>query len=534
MDHISRFLSYASADTSQLLGYEEHGVFFQLRVKVTCVDIDNTCAPFLALSHQQFILDNDNQTTIKKFSRQLTSDVASVSDLAKFRRNLFDFVVPGECINNDSFLNFMLINTNTGAAAAATTKKNSQENAFQQEEGNRPLKTSNSQLLLPDVQKEVGMRKSPSQYLNSFNQTNQSGDQEVNDDDVQIGGVSQINIRLLLSLMQYGKSANMLIPLSPKGKYTAKVVSDTMQPWKFGLVSKVTGDHLDTYRKEKKEQIRQKDIQKEQRRILRLKKRINEFDKQGEYKEDEKQQAQLQLDAAMEKLMNLKSEGPAEGDDDVLNAVSDFNAIDLTVDTSDLADLDEADIKADDELTDMKYGQMHEEDGIMDVQDSSAPQTFGAQSTGELPMLKTHYSTTQAYSLYDADNQMNKRKKSMNRINTMGQSQFNFQTMQGGKPLMVKWIKNKKQNLTDKERKKRRKQKRAQQMDDFGQYVDGDQENDDDEDLDTQNEKFADDDDDDQEQDDLDRDGDQDVISSVVHVEMKLIPIFPNRLGILP
>ncbi|KAA6335449.1 MAG: hypothetical protein EZS28_052965, partial [Streblomastix strix] len=42
------------------------------------------------------------------------------------------------------------------------------------------------------------------------------------------------------------------------------------------------------------------------------------------------------------------------------------------------------------------------------------------------------------------------------------------------------------------------------------------------------------DDDDDQEQDDLDRDGDQDVISSVVHVEMKLIPIFPNRLGILP
>lgn len=87
----------------------------------------------------------------------------------------------------------------------------------------------------------------------------------------------------------------------------------------------------------------------------------------------------------------------------------------------------------------MKYGQMHEEDGVI-VLDTNT------DSKDTLPKIKTHYSTTQAYSLYDADGEQSKEKrlKSMNRINTMGQSSFNFQTMQGGKPLMVKWIKDKK------------------------------------------------------------------------------------------
>ncbi|KAA6365416.1 MAG: hypothetical protein EZS28_039057 [Streblomastix strix] len=212
----------------QLKGYDEKSPFFELRVKVTCVDIDNTCAPFLALSHEQYVQDAENWTTTKKFSRQLTSDVASVSDLAKFRRNLFDFVVPGECVNNDSYLNFMLINTNTGMNAGG--HKQASENAFQSEEGNRPLKPTSSQLLLPEVQQKVGIPRSPSQYLTSVSSTASLSNlgldnKEGNEEDVQIGGVSQINIRLLLSMMQYGKAVNMLVPLSPKGKFTAKVVS---------------------------------------------------------------------------------------------------------------------------------------------------------------------------------------------------------------------------------------------------------------------------------------------------------------------
>ncbi|KAA6386879.1 MAG: hypothetical protein EZS28_017595 [Streblomastix strix] len=44
-----------------------------------------------------------------------------------------------------------------------------------------------------------------------------------NEEDVQIGGVSQNNIRLLLSMMSYGKAVNMLVSLSPKDKFATKV-----------------------------------------------------------------------------------------------------------------------------------------------------------------------------------------------------------------------------------------------------------------------------------------------------------------------
>ncbi|KAA6393033.1 MAG: hypothetical protein EZS28_011439 [Streblomastix strix] len=60
----------------------------------------NSFAPFLELSNEQYVQEVENWTTTKKFSRLLTADIASVSDFSKFRRNPFDFVVTGECVNN--------------------------------------------------------------------------------------------------------------------------------------------------------------------------------------------------------------------------------------------------------------------------------------------------------------------------------------------------------------------------------------------------------------------------------------------------
>ncbi|KAA6354916.1 MAG: hypothetical protein EZS28_049557, partial [Streblomastix strix] len=54
------------------------------------------------------------------------------------------------------------------------------------------------------------------------------------------------------------------------------------------------------------------------------------------------------------------------------------------------------------------------------------------------------------------------------------------------------------------------------------------------EEEDTQNEKFVDDGEQDDEDDDDDDDGERESISSVVHVEMRMVPIFPTRLGLLP
>ncbi|KAA6392544.1 MAG: hypothetical protein EZS28_011930 [Streblomastix strix] len=99
MDYISRFLSYVSADAAQLKGYKNKSSFFELQVKIFCIDIDNTWRTFLILLYEQFAQDVENRTTTKKFSRQLTSYVASVSDLAKFRRNLFNIDKLGECLH---------------------------------------------------------------------------------------------------------------------------------------------------------------------------------------------------------------------------------------------------------------------------------------------------------------------------------------------------------------------------------------------------------------------------------------------------
>ncbi|KAA6355306.1 MAG: hypothetical protein EZS28_049167, partial [Streblomastix strix] len=242
LEHISRFISYQSADGGQLRRFSGPGPFFQIRVKVTCVDMDHFCTPFLALSHQHFESEFKDKEVAKKFSRQLTSNIANASDLPKFRRDIFDFVIPTECLTETNFINFMLMKVNNAQEEESKSTIQGQQ-APQQSQQNPNQITP--QLSRSQTYYKQTLVSTPSRYISSFGSPSttslslQPQARRSAAEQVEIAGVSQINLRLLMSVLQYGKPLTMLVPVSSSGTFTAKVVPDTISLWKDGQVKRV-------------------------------------------------------------------------------------------------------------------------------------------------------------------------------------------------------------------------------------------------------------------------------------------------------
>ncbi|KAA6365904.1 MAG: hypothetical protein EZS28_038569, partial [Streblomastix strix] len=226
----------------QLRRFSGPGPFFQIRVKVTCVDMDHFCTPFLALSHQHFESEFKDKEVAKKFSRQLTSNIANASDLPKFRRDIFDFVIPTECLTETNFINFMLMKVNNAQEEESKSTIQGQQ-ASQQSQQNPNQITP--QLSRSQTYYKQTLVSTPSRYISSFatpEQSTQSLQQQSKkntQEDTEIAGVSQINLQLLMSVLQYGKPLTMLVPVSSSGTFTAKVVPDTISLWKEGQVKRV-------------------------------------------------------------------------------------------------------------------------------------------------------------------------------------------------------------------------------------------------------------------------------------------------------
>ncbi|KAA6315181.1 MAG: hypothetical protein EZS28_055458, partial [Streblomastix strix] len=105
-------------------------------------------------------------------------------------------------------------------------------------------------------------------------------------------------------------------------------------------------------------------------------------------------------------------------------------------------------------------------------------------------------------SLVPIARKMTKSAQPQNSMISSKSSVYMFQTLKSGKPSMIKWIKNKKQH----------QQNIDKQQSSYAELEDIDE--------------FNDDNDEDEEE--------EQKICSVIHVEVRLIPIYPNHFGILP
>ncbi|KAA6399786.1 MAG: hypothetical protein EZS28_004686 [Streblomastix strix] len=340
---ISHFIQYSSSETQQLHVAKDNYEFFQLRVKITCVDMDQFCSPIIVLSHQYLQKQRDCDEIQNIISRELLSDVSNVSDLPKFRRNIFDFILSSEQLKLLSFLNFVLVKTDSGAhyeelkeiAEKAQKQWEEQQRLYEQQQQSTPLShqqkppslhgypfsyspyttpplsryssfiqdysphnqsgqsTRNTtpfmtpfmtprttqlftmdedtmsqhtaafpQSISMNPQQQIqtidmtqiqpkpeivhNLQQTPSQIINqkplTYAQSFQNALKMHKTKEIQSTGFvgsSQVNIPLLLSVLQFGKNVNLLVPMSTTGQFMAKIVPDTMSFWKQGGVEKV-------------------------------------------------------------------------------------------------------------------------------------------------------------------------------------------------------------------------------------------------------------------------------------------------------
>ncbi|KAA6360766.1 MAG: hypothetical protein EZS28_043707 [Streblomastix strix] len=297
----------------------DNSEFFQLRVKITCVDMDHFCAPFMVLSHQHLQKQRSGGGFQNIISRELQSDVSILS---------------AEHLKLLSFLNFVLVETDSQSnyeelkriAEQAQRQWEDQQQQYEQQLQSPPATPSNSSNLLspfsPSQRQQLLQQQQQSTYSrqNSLYQTNitssiqnnqpqnrmniqihepqlMTGKSQANtptnyqtqrdpfDDQtiaevemnrhlsthklstvgsqifgskplsytksfvyaiqqqqpketqaIAVVGSSQINIQSLITVLQFGKSVNLLVPMSKSGQYMAKVVPDSMTFWKQGGV----------------------------------------------------------------------------------------------------------------------------------------------------------------------------------------------------------------------------------------------------------------------------------------------------------
>ncbi|KAA6392592.1 MAG: hypothetical protein EZS28_011882 [Streblomastix strix] len=370
---------------------------------------------------------------------------------------------------------------------------------------------------------------------------------------IKVVGSSQVNIQSLLSVLQFGKCANLIVPMSETGKFLAKIVPETMTFWKQGGVMQVQQAHIKDIERDEKKKKELRKIQKKRQQINNQQNNIVQIQQNKTMTNEQKKQKQEEIQKKIDILkQQTKTEGFIEkvGKDNVsISRILDiFNEKNEMIESDTSSENEEERKQQEKEDLEMQFGLLMEHG----KKPSHLQQSSGQVSSHSILLSQISSKATQNIQLLDPQQKIEEQKRSLMKYATKAslmlrndsfynessqemptldfanhdpinlyrkqqkqiktkkqiQNTFTFQTIKDGKPRFVKWVKNKNSQIDTSDN-----MQVAEIIEDqFDYYL--------------QNGNF--------EWDGQDEQQKEDEITSVILVEVRLVPIFPNRIGILP